>query len=322
VPSLLRIAGRRARSHTASLLVGLLASLALPLAAHAESVVERAARTGVITMGGRTDVPPYSFLNGKQELGGYAIDVASLIEAEVSRYLGKPVKVEFVPTEDPAKLFGQVSRGEVDLACGAQFTWEREMFVDFSIPFSLSGIRVLTRTGKLEGSPESLAGKRIAVVAGSLGEATIKALQPRAALVPLASLAEGIRELQAGRVDGVAGDSITLAASIKSKSATGFELVPAEGYARYAVGCILPENNSTFRNLVNLAIARMIQGYVSGDPSSTALVNRWMGPQSVLGLPPEVIRTYFQTVLLNHEQIRVAPDQPSSPSPQAQPTAR
>jgi polar amino acid transport system substrate-binding protein len=160
------------------------------------------------------------------------------------------------------------------------------------------------------------------VVAGSLGEATIKALQPRAALVPLASLAEGIRELQAGRVDGVAGDSITLAASIKSKSATGFELVPAEGYARYAVGCILPENNSTFRNLVNLAIARMIQGYVSGDPSSTALVNRWMGPQSVLGLPPEVIRTYFQTVLLNHEQIRVAPDQPSSPSPQAQPTAR
>jgi polar amino acid transport system substrate-binding protein len=274
--------------------------------AHAETVVERAARTGVITMGGLTDVPPYSFLKGGKEPVGYAIDVAGLIEAEVSRYLNRPVRVEFTPVQDPAALFRQVSRGEVDLACGAQFTWERDMFVDFSIPFSLSGIRVLTRSGGPDGRPDSLTGKRIAVVAGSLGEAAMKTFQPKAVRVPVAGLQQGLAELVAGRVDGVAGDSVILASSVNQQGLKGLQLVPAEGYARYAMGCIMPENNSTFRNLVNLAIAQMIQGYLNGDPASTALVNRWLGPKGVLGLPPEVIKMYFEMVMLNNEHIRPA----------------
>jgi polar amino acid transport system substrate-binding protein len=180
------------------------------------------------------------------------------------------------------------------------------MFVDFSIPFSLSGIRVLTRSGGPDGTPASLAGKRIAVVKGSLGEVAIRKVQPAARLVPVAGLQQGVTELTAGRVDGVAGDSVILASSVNLQGLKGLQLVPAEGFARYAMGCIMPENNSTFRNLVNLAIAQMAQGYVNGDPASTALVNRWLGPGGVLALPPEVIRLYFEAVLLNNEQIRPA----------------
>jgi polar amino acid transport system substrate-binding protein len=274
--------------------------------ARAETVVERAARTGVITMGGRTDLVPYSFLNERKQVVGYSMDVARLIEAEVSRYLGKPVKVEFVPVQDPAQLFEQVHTGKLDLVCGAQFTWEREMFVDFSIPYSLSGIRILRRQGGPDGSPDSFKGKRIAVVKDSLGQAAIRTYQPGAVQVPVAGLAEGLAELVAGRVDGVAGDSVILASSVNQQGLKGLQVVPAEGFARYAMGCIMPENNSTFRNLVNLAIAQLAQGYVNGDQSSTALVNRWLGPEGVLGLPPEVIKIYFETVLLNHEQIRPA----------------
>ena len=283
--------------------------------ARAETVVERAARTGVISMGGRTDLVPYSFLDERKQVVGYALDVARLIEAEVSRYLGKPVKVEFVPVQDPAQLFERVSTGQLDLACGAQFTWEREMFVDFSIPFSLSGIRVLRRPGGPDGSPDSFRGRRIAVVKDSLGQAAIRTHQPGAVQVPVAGLADGLAELVAGRVDGVAGDSVILASTVHRQGRRDLEMVPADGYARYAVGCILPENDSTFRNLVNLAIAQMEQGYVNGDPASTQLVNRWVGPGGILGLPPEVIRMYFETVLLNHEQIR-AP----IPAPAASPT--
>jgi len=265
-------------------------------------------------MGGRTDMPPYSFLKGGKEPVGYAIEVGRLIEAEVSRYLNRPVRVEFTEVQDPALLFQQVSRGELDLACGAQFTWEREMFVDFSIPFSLSGIRVLTRSGKADGTPESLAGKRIAVVKGSLGEAAIRKVQPSARLVPVAGLQSGVSDLMAGRVDGVAGDSVILASSVNLQGLKGLQLVPAEGFARYAMGCIMPENNSTFRNLVNLAIAQLAQGYVNGDPASTALVNRWLGPGGVLALPPEVIKIYFESVLLNNEHIR-PPAAPATAAP-------
>ena len=275
-------------------------------AARAETVMERAARTGVITLGGRNDVAPYVFLNAQGDLVGYGIDVARRIEAEVSRYLGKPVRLEFEPVSDDDTLFKQVSRGEIALSCGAQFTWEREMFVDFSIPFSLSGIRILTRANGLGGTPESLAGKRIAVVPGSLGEKAMRELNPQANRVPVAGLEEGLTALTAGRVDGFAGDTILLAGAAHTAGAQGLALVPEAPLARYAVGCMMPENNSTFRNLVNLAIAKMIQGYVIDEPAATASVNRWLGPAGVLELPQEVIKAYFQTVLLNHEQINVS----------------
>jgi polar amino acid transport system substrate-binding protein len=276
--------------------------------------MERAARTGVITLGGRTDVVPYSYLDDKKQLVGYSIDVADLIAAEASRYLNRPVRIEFVPTNDAARLFTQVSHGEVDMACGSQFTWEREMFVDYTIPYSLSGIRLLSRQGRLSGAPESLAGKRIGVLPGSLGEATIKSVQPRAIRVPVQGVNEGIDALVSGKVDALAGDSVVLAGAIQTvaERGKGFELVPSEGFVRYAVGCILPENNSTFRNVASLAIAKLLQGYVNGNRSATETVNRWLGPTGILELPPTVIKDYFRMVLLNHEQIRVPSDNPTA----------
>ncbi|MFY7695011.1 MAG: hypothetical protein ACOVQK_01595, partial [Cyanobium sp.] len=39
-------------------------------AAQAETVVERAARTGVITIGTRTNLIPYAYVDGQQQLVG------------------------------------------------------------------------------------------------------------------------------------------------------------------------------------------------------------------------------------------------------------
>ncbi len=284
-------------------LLGLLVALSLPTAAKAETVIEKAARTGIITMGGRTDVIPFSYVNDKKELVGYSIDVANLIEQEVSLYLGKPVKIQFQTINELSQLFPQVANGEVDIACNTQFAWQREMFVDFSIPYSLSGIRLLTQKGGLTGTPESLVGKRIAVLPNSLGESTMKIIQPKAILVTVAGVDEGIAALVSGKVDAVAGDSIVLAGNIQRVSETDYELVPQDPFVRYAVGCMMPENNSTFRNLVNLAIAKMLQGYVIGDEKYTSIVNKWLGPQGILELPTELIKDYFQMVLLNYEQI-------------------
>lgn len=284
-------------------LLGLLVALSLPTTAKAETVVEKAARTGIITMGGRSDIIPYSYINDKKELVGYSIDVASLIEQEVSLYLGKPVKVQFQTINELSEVIPKAANGEIDLACNTQFTWQREMFVDFSIPYSLSGIRLLTKKGGLTGTPESLVGKRIGVLPNSLGESTMKIIQPKAVLVTVAGVDEGIADLVSGKVDAIAGDSVVLAGNIQRVSETNYELVPAAPYVRYAVGCMMPENNSTFRNLVNLAIAKLLQGYVIGDAKYTGMVNKWLGPAGILEIPTELIKDYFQMVLLNYEQI-------------------
>lgn len=292
------------------LLLGALVALGLgaaPSAALAETSIERAARSGELSLGVHGDFPPYVSGAPGGVLEGYVIDVSGLIAEEVSGYLGKPVKVVAESIEDQDRLFRRVHDGSIDLMCGAQFTWEREMFVDFSIPFALSGIRLLTSDAGIDGSPQSLKGKRIGVLANSLGEATIKALQPSARLLPQTSLEAGIKALRGGQLDALAGDTVLLATAALSRGFTRTSLVPAVALNRYAVGCAMPENNSTLRNLANLAIARMLQGYVDGVPRYRQLVNRWLGPTSSIGLPEEAISLYFQSVLLNHESIAVPP---------------
>lgn len=285
-------------------LLSCLFAIALPSAAFAETVMEKAARTGSITLGTRTDIIPYAYLNDKQELVGYSMDVVQLIEREISSYLGRPVTVQVKVINEFAELLPKVATGEVDLACNTQFTWEREMYVDYSLPYSLSGIRLLTKKGSsITGTPASLVGKRVAVLPNSLGETAIKVVQTKAVPVLIKGVDAGIEALVSGKVDAVAGDTIVLAGNIQRVSETGYQLVPADPYVRYAVGCMVPENNSTFRNVVNLAIAKMLQGYVVGEAKYTALVNKWMGPKGIVELPTELIRGYFEMVLLNHEQI-------------------
>jgi polar amino acid transport system substrate-binding protein len=92
------------------------AGAVLAPAARAETVVERAARTGVITIGTRTNLIPYAYVDGKQQLVGASVDVAERIAREMSNYLQKPVRLEFRPVENKDALYKLVSQGEVDFA--------------------------------------------------------------------------------------------------------------------------------------------------------------------------------------------------------------
>ncbi len=279
------------------------ASIALaPQVARAESVIEQAARTGELTMAGPVNVPPYASLDSQKLLQGYAIDLAKLIAAEVSAYLGRPVRINFQRQDDPVALFQAVNQGSVDFTCGIAFTWQREMFVDYSLPIGLSGIRLLTAKGG-DGSPASLAGARIAVVKDSLGQTLLPQLNAKATPVVFPNLQAATDAFFAGKVKGVLGDSVLLANLVPPARAANAALVPNQGYVRYGVACITPENNSTFRNLVNLAIARLQQAYLNGDAQATATVNRWFGPGSAMALPPELIKAFFESVLISHEQI-------------------
>lgn len=274
----------------------------MPLAARAESVIEQAARTGELTMAGPVNVPPYASLDSQKVLQGFSIDLAKLIAAEVSAYIGRPVKINFQRQDDPVALFEGVSLGSIDFTCGVAFTWQREMFLDYSLPIGLSGIRLLMAKGA-DGSPASLAGMRIAVVKESLGQTLLPQLNAKATPVVFPNLQAATDAFLAGKVKGVLGDSVLIANLVPPAKAANAALVPNQGFVRYGVGCITPQNNSTFRNLVNLAIARLQQAYLNGDPQATAMVNRWYGPGSAMGLPPELIKAFFESVLISHEQI-------------------
>ena len=266
-------------------------------------------------MVGTTDSPPLLSLDAKGEPVGYAIEVGRRIDKELSAQLGGKVQIRFVPVANTAAMVQAVASGGAALACGVPFSWEREMVVDYSLPIGLSGLRVLSGSAALDGSPASLAGRRVATVSGSLGASAISTLQPAAKPVSFESLDAAVTALKQGKVDGVLGDSNVLAGLRKVRNLSTTRLVPEEPFATYGVGCIVPQNSSDFINVVNLAIAKQQAAYLEGQPDAVAGIDPWFGPNGVLGIPTERIRTFFQNSLLSREALLLIPVPASKPAP-------
>jgi polar amino acid transport system substrate-binding protein len=235
------------------------------------------------------------------------VEVAERIAALLSEAVGRPVRLRYETVADAAPLAQRLGEGGADLACGLPFTWARDLTVDFSVPIGISGLRLLAPTGRFDGSPAGLAGRRIGVVRDSLAESDLRGTQPAAKLVTFSTLAAAVEGLAGGRLDGVVGDSVVLAGLARERGLKGLALTPEQPYERYAVACALPQNDSAFRDLVNRAIVGLQQAYVQGEPKTVATVNRWLGPGSALDLPPEVIRTVFDALLLGVEALRPVP---------------
>jgi polar amino acid transport system substrate-binding protein len=285
-----------------------LASTAAPL--HAEGVLERVARTGQLRVIGPTDKPPLLSLDGQGVPRGYGMVVNDRVAALLSRILGRPVRVVFQPAVDSLQLDEQLLTGRAELACGLPFSWDRDAALDFSIPILLSGVRLMAPAGRFSGDPQALAGRSIGAVTSSLGESTLRGVQPGARVVPFSSLADALNALNAGQVDGVMGDSLLLKGMAGRLGLAGMELTPRVAFDRYALACAMPENTSAFRNVVNRAIASLQQGYLNGDPASVAEVDRWLGPGSAVNLPTETLQSAFEVLLTGVESFR-----PVEPAP-------
>jgi polar amino acid transport system substrate-binding protein len=292
-------------------MLSLPAGLAAGQPARAEGLVARIARSGEVVMGAPTDLPPLIFRDAAGAWSGYAVDVGKAIAAELSGATGRPVQLRVQPVSDPRALFTGVADGSLTLVCGVPFTWEADALVDYSLPIAVSGLRLLAPAGRLDGSPASLRGRRIGVVKNSLAATELRGIQPEARAVEFTTLQEAVVALRAGRVEGVIGDSTLLVGMARSQGAQGLVLTPDQPYETYSIACMLPENDSSFRNLVNLAIARRIQGYVDGDPRTVAAVHRWVGPGGIREVPAEQLRGVFEMILSTVEQLRPLPPQPA-----------
>ena len=270
----------------------------------AETVVEKVARTGFLTVGTRFDAIPYSYIDDKGELVGYSMDVLERIRKRLETRLGRPVTLQMIEANQPGEKINLIRSGEIDIACSTAFTWERAKVVDFSISYSISGIRILAKKGSNLSTPQSLIGKRIALVPTSTAVDVIKLVQPRATIVTTYStVEEAIEALKTGKIDAIAGDGISLAGTILRDNPQAYEIVPEEALANFGIACMVPENNSTFLDDVNYAIVKMMQDYITNDTATVSQIDRWFGSQGMVPIPPELLKGFFAFKVIEHAQI-------------------
>ncbi|NCR70107.1 MAG: transporter substrate-binding domain-containing protein [Microcystis aeruginosa LG13-12] len=284
--------------------LGCLLPMFLASASLAETVVEKVARTGFLTVGTRFDAIPYSYINDKGELVGYSMDVLERIRKRLETRLGRPVTLQMIEANQPGEKINLIRSGEIDIACSTAFTWERAKVVDFSISYSISGIRILAKKGSNLSTPQSLIGKRIALVPTSAAVDVIKLVQPQATIVTTYStVEEALEALKTGKIDAIAGDSISLAGTILRDNPKIYEIVPEEALANFGIACMVPENNSTFLDDVNYAIVKMMQDYITNDTATVSQIDRWFGSQGMVPIPPELLKGFFAFKVIEHAQI-------------------
>ncbi|MCP5197071.1 MAG: transporter substrate-binding domain-containing protein [Gammaproteobacteria bacterium] len=102
------------------------------------------------------------------------------------------------------EVLQKVKVGEIDVVPGMNPTPEREQYLRFTQPYLTIPMILVTREdAPFIGGPQDLAGRRVAVVEGYVGQAYLKRDFPAIDLYPFQNLVECLNAVAAGNVDAV-----------------------------------------------------------------------------------------------------------------------
>lgn len=278
--------------------------LILPTPSWGGTVLDRIKETGVMNAGTRKDAIPFAYVNNKGEWVGYSLDILELIRQQLEKQLNQPIKINLVEVT-PSNRFEKIQNRTIDIECGSTtITWEREKSVDFSFGYFPGGTQMLVKKGSDLTTLDSLVNKRVGVVPNTTNEALIKSLQPKAKLVLVKDRLEGLAKLEQGEIDGFASDGIVLVGlKQKAKIPTNYEIVPEYPYVVESYGCVIPEDESQWRDLVNYTLIEYMEGIVSDNQGFAKIYEKWFGENGVTPYPQETISQYFQGIINSVEWI-------------------
>jgi len=237
--------------------------------------LKKIADTRTITIAHRTDAAPFSFIDAKNEVAGYSIDLCKAIVASIERQIGVAgIKVKYMPVTTQTR-FDVVAKGQADMECGAStVTLSRMKSVDFSSYIFIETTGVLARSASGFATLPDLAGKRIAVIAGTTNEravnAAVKRQQIAVTVVPMKDNQAAMAALEGSTVDAYANDVLLLVGAVSAaKDPKAFGLMK-EQLSFEPYGIALPRGDYSFRLAVNTALSQIYSGDGIND-----IFNRW-----------------------------------------------
>ncbi len=254
------------------------AAVAAPAAAQAPgSTLAKIRDAKTIVLGYREAALPFSFTGDDKQPAGYVVDLCRRVVAAIQRELKLDgLAVKWVPVTAESR-FAAVTSGQVDLECGTTTaTLSRLREVDFSALTFIDGGGVLSRAEAPVVRLADLAGRRVAVEAGTTAEQALpQALKERrvsAELVPVKSQADAVALLESGGVDAFATDRVVLLGAAARAQDPRKLALSEEDYSFEPYALMLRRNDADFRLAVNRALAQLYrsQGIVE-------IYDRWFG---------------------------------------------
>ncbi|AET93088.1 periplasmic solute-binding protein [Burkholderia sp. YI23] len=185
----------------------------------------KARDTGTITIGYRDASVPFSYLDARGQPIGYSIELCKALVAAIGNAIHKTLNIQWVPVT-PETRIDAVADGRVDLECGSTTSnLERQKRVAFSPIIFVAGTKVMVKKGSPIRSFRDLAGKRVAVTAGTTNEKALRDIDRKFGLGIVLQVvpdhAEGFARVANGQADAFATDDVLLYGLIAENAAKG-----------------------------------------------------------------------------------------------------
>ncbi|MBX9847397.1 MAG: amino acid ABC transporter substrate-binding protein [Xanthobacteraceae bacterium] len=231
----------------------------------------------------RSDAMPFSYVQNN-DVVGYTVDICKAVVASLEKQLKvQPLNVQLVPVTTQTR-FEAVASGKADLECGSStVTLSRMREVDFSSYVFVESTGLVVKSTANAVKLQDLAGKKIAVIAGTSNEKAMAAVNEKAQLnatfVPVKDREDAVAALDAGRADAFASDKLLLVGT-QFKDMQAFRMLPDDlSVEPYAI--VLPRGDWQMRLAVNTALAEL---YRTG--AVLKIFDQWFGR---LGLRPGLL---------------------------------
>jgi ABC-type amino acid transport substrate-binding protein len=246
--------------------------------------------TKTIKLGHLDQSFPFSFADDKGKPAGYSVELCLKVVAAIEQQFGlQKLDVQWVPVT-MANRFDMVISGKIDLECGISTnTLSRQKLVDFSLMTWLDGGNFVVKGNRPHGGLVDLAGKKIAVIAGTTTESALRDALKRdfidAELILVKEHLEGLTALDRGQADAYAADQTVLfglALAIKNKLSL---TLSDRNFSFEPYGLALRRNDADFKQVVNQTLARL---YRTGQIGP--IYDRWFGK---LGKPSTLLSALF-----------------------------
>jgi len=222
---------------------------------------------GTLKIGTSGGYHPYTFMNDKQELDGFEIDVWK----EIGKRAG--YDVEFTPSAFVG-LFGMLDAGRIDtIANQIAITEERMEKYLFTETYVFSGSQMLVKGDNDSITKiEDLKGKKVGVALGSNYEKDLRAydVNNEIEIVTYEDYAGSVQDVALGRIDAMVNDKLAAMMNIK-KSGLDIKLGGDPiAVTQIAAPFVNKEDNNEMIKNINEAILSMHE-----DGTFTEISNKW-----------------------------------------------
>ncbi|MEM8581037.1 MAG: amino acid ABC transporter substrate-binding protein [Pseudomonadota bacterium] len=276
--------------------IGALMVLLLPALAHAQTAPDTLAHieeTGEFTIGYRTTHPPVSFADATGLATGYSVAICDRIAADVKATLGRDdITVTYVAVGAQDR-FDKIEDGTIDILCGATTkTLSRMERVGFTQLTLLTGGTFLSLNENRVDRVADLAGKRVAVAAGTTTEASLISAIERAGIeaeiVSMASAEAGLDALNADEVAAYASDQVVLVGQVMSQTSGDKNYYLSSNFFSFEPYALaIKRGDADFALVADRSISRLFR---SGE--ITDVYSEFFGP---FGLkPPNTLQTLYR----------------------------